>query len=163
MDTSDKYIKMCQAVEEIQELWEFEEGSFYQTRFDESDGEIFNGKTVITALCDSCNVIDSYGSTTVSEYSPKGRYVWLPRQDQLQEIMADYIAKEQEMVKTRTDLMQAFLDFTHWLGTQYYKREYVCLPTNVFSSGEQLWLAFVMKEIYNKVWDGEEWIRQKNM
>ena len=26
-------------------------------------------------------------------------------------------------------------------------------------SMEQLWLAFVMKEKYNKVWNGEEWIK----
>ena len=26
-----------------------------------------------------------------------------------------------------------------------------------FSSMEQLWLAFYMKEKYNKVWDGENW------
>ncbi len=30
-----------------------------------------------------------------------------------------------------------------------------------FTSMEQLWLAFVMKEKYNKVWDGEEWINEK--
>ena len=27
-----------------------------------------------------------------------------------------------------------------------------------FSSAEQLWLAFVMKEKYGKVWNGEEWV-----
>lgn len=26
-----------------------------------------------------------------------------------------------------------------------------------FTSMEQLWLAFVMKEKYNKTWDGNEW------
>jgi hypothetical protein len=25
-------------------------------------------------------------------------------------------------------------------------------------SWEQLWLAFVMKEKYNKVWNGEDWV-----
>jgi hypothetical protein len=27
-------------------------------------------------------------------------------------------------------------------------------------SWEQLWLAFVMKEKYNKVWDGTEWVNE---
>ena len=27
----------------------------------------------------------------------------------------------------------------------------------IFKSMEQLWLAFVMKEKYNKIWNGEEW------
>ena len=25
---------------------------------------------------------------------------------------------------------------------------------------EQLWLAFIMKEKYNKVWNGEDWIKE---
>ena len=28
-----------------------------------------------------------------------------------------------------------------------------------FTSMEQLWLAFVMKERYSKLWNGEEWIK----
>jgi len=28
-------------------------------------------------------------------------------------------------------------------------------------SMEQLWLAFVMKEKYNKIWNGENWIKEK--
>jgi hypothetical protein len=27
------------------------------------------------------------------------------------------------------------------------------------ASPEQLWLAFVMKEKYNKVWNGEDWVK----
>ncbi len=30
----------------------------------------------------------------------------------------------------------------------------------VLDSWEKLWLAFVMKEKYNKVWDGEKWLRE---
>jgi len=29
-----------------------------------------------------------------------------------------------------------------------------------FHSMEQLWLAFVMKELYNKQWSGEEWVKE---
>jgi predicted Abi (CAAX) family protease len=29
----------------------------------------------------------------------------------------------------------------------------------IFTSMEQLWLAFVMKEQYNKVWNGKDWIK----
>ena len=85
-------------------------------------------------------------------------YIWLPRQDNLQDIYADYVADQLGVVKGRTELMQAFLDFTEWLRTQYYEENFVCLPTNVFSSGEQLWLAFVMKEKYGKTWCEGEWV-----
>lgn len=30
-----------------------------------------------------------------------------------------------------------------------------------FSSMEQLWLAFVMKEKFNKIWNGKNWIKEK--
>jgi len=32
-----------------------------------------------------------------------------------------------------------------------------------FTSMEQLWLVFVMKEKYNKVWNGEDWILNENL
>lgn len=80
----------------------------------------------------------------MGEYEPgelgKG-HIWLPRQDQLQ-----------EMVFTRGE------DLTN----QAIKiAEYREIDTDdglvLFSSWEQWWLAFVMKEKYNKIWDGEEW------
>jgi len=100
-------------------------------------------------------------------YYPHAKYgnhhsqVWLPRQGQLQEMYARYIADERELVNFgRGELMQAFIDFSVWLGVQYTKDEFVCMPTNTFDSGGQLWLAFVMKERYSKQWltDSQEWI-----
>jgi len=32
----------------------------------------------------------------------------------------------------------------------------------VYTSMEQLWLAFYMKEKHNKTWDGEKWITLRN-
>jgi len=66
--------------------------------------------------------------------------IWLPRQDQLQEMVTDkgYF---------RFSLIELFYRF--------------CMNTlNIlrFTSMEQLWLAFVMKTKYNKIWDGEDWI-----
>ena len=55
-------------------------------------------------------------------------FIWLPRQDQLQEIWNDKGVK--------------------WLEED---------ETIFAESMEQLWLAFMMKEKYNKVWDGGEW------
>ncbi|KKL82719.1 hypothetical protein LCGC14_1981920 [marine sediment metagenome] len=61
--------------------------------------------------------------------------VWLPRQDQLQ-----------EMVKR--DSLHLILDF------ECFAISYGDLSTSM----EQLWLAFVMKEKYNKTWDGGKWV-----
>jgi hypothetical protein len=56
----------------------------------------------------------------------------------------------QGMVKNDDELL-------HFMGRAYIimdnNREYF----NEFSSMEQLWLAFVMREKYGKKWDGKEW------
>ena len=71
-------------------------------------------------------------------------YIWLPFQDQLQKMMGcDY-----------NDWLPDFLGFVfdfhegRFLFEDYPKQ---------FTSMEQLWLAFVMKEKYGKVWDGATW------
>ena len=71
-------------------------------------------------------------------------YVWLPRQDQLQ-----------EMVKQKTLLMSLkhFCDWSLLQDEEFFKTQ-----CDKVTSMEQLWLAFVMKEKYNKTWNGKEWI-----
>jgi len=72
--------------------------------------------------------------------------IWLPRQDQLQEMIWggwDDIAK-----------MHLLCDFTAEAQELY-------AHTGEFPSMEQLWLAFVMSEKYNKTWDGEKWANGK--
>lgn len=70
-------------------------------------------------------------------------HIWLPRQDQLQ-----------EMVKCveLPILCQVFEMFTtkRYEGTE-------STTAFIFTSMEQLWLAFVMKEKYDKVWAGDSW------
>lgn len=50
-------------------------------------------------------------------------------------------------------LNRAICDFSYTDGINYYAEK--------FNSMEQLWLAFVMKEKFNKVWDGEDWAEQE--
>jgi hypothetical protein len=59
---------------------------------------------------------------------------WLPRQDQLQEMLSNNI--------NYTIQVQGFDGMLEFSGRQ---------------SWEQLWLAFVLKEKFNKVWNGEKW------
>jgi len=77
------------------------------------------------------------------------RYIWLPRQDQLQKMLR---------IKDLTCLLEGFHSFCG-AGDQGYiylkEDKYV----SQFHSMEQLWLAFVMKELYSKVWNGEAWVR----
>lgn len=75
-------------------------------------------------------------------YSTEERHCQLECQDQLQE-MVEYDRLEQ--------LLDPFIGF-------YNRQPWAGKADGVPPSMEQLWLAFVMKEKYNKTWDGEVWI-----
>jgi len=133
MDTSETYIKMCEKAEEIQKLkpkvirsWD-EIGSWFL----DDRGDL---------VC-----FDSIG-VAYKWWSESGRktIAWLPRQDQLQEMVGGYEA--------------GFIDWWHWRNAIYPEMQNPLNTVFRFSSFEQLWLAFVMKEKYNKVWGKEEWI-----
>ena len=68
--------------------------------------------------------------------------IWLPRQDKLQEMVGE---------KDLLQLVWAFNNFCHDIS--YTQSGYKTFPTSM----EQLWLAFVMQEKFNKVWNGKEW------
>ena len=77
--------------------------------------------------------------------------IWLPRQDQIQEM----IEIQPNCWWTGYDRPHALLNqFIYGIGTddgfpdEYYVE---------FRSMEQIWLAFYMQEKHNKVWDGTEW------
>ena len=169
MDVSKKYVEMCEKATEIQELWQYDDGDFFLHRFTERNVDprftIDIGKEIASSLCCSCNVIDSYGSTRISEYNPKGENVWLPRQDQLQSLLPEGrrdLLNAERLLALLNDLRD-FCDPFDRLGTmplpvatreaekdQKYVEQFVTM--------EQLWLAFVMEEKFQKIWNGEEWI-----
>jgi len=112
MDTTETYIKMCEKAEEIQlEYW---------------DPELLGYE----------DLQDFYAGDEDTVYRGEHR-IWLPRQDQLQEMFNDNI--------NYTIQIQGFGEILEFYGCQ---------------SWEQLWLAFVMKEKYNKTWNGEEWVER---
>lgn len=71
----------------------------------------------------------------------------LYRQDQLQ-----------EMVKTKDRLLDCSKFFTF---ACCYGVDHIEDIQDEKISMEQLWLAFVMKELHYKVWDGEDWIEHQ--
>jgi len=114
MDTSKEYLKMCEKAGEIQRVHQWQEGDCF-----------INPSGFLGFYCGQCS----------SEYGFYEKSVWLPRQDQLQEMIGGDI-------QYRWDRCNEFwFDITHSVG-----------------SFEQLWLAFVMKEKFNKIWNGEEWV-----
>ncbi|MCP3680287.1 MAG: hypothetical protein GY782_08580 [Gammaproteobacteria bacterium] len=76
--------------------------------------------------------------------TPKERWIWLPYQHQLQELC----------LRKYSNWLQAYNNFNWWLEDI---EEFVVLG-RPFKTLEQLWLAFVMHEKYNKTWNEEEWV-----
>jgi hypothetical protein len=73
--------------------------------------------------------------------------IWLPRQDQLQAMIPGY---------TFIDLVQCIWDeFAEYDGDG----SIFATPEDLknITSMEQLWLAFVEHELYQKTWNGEDW------
>jgi len=137
MDTSKEYIKMCNKAVEIQPLFK-------------CLGDIVswdNGRVFLVVKC----YPDSVNGIRIKEWEndeeidlASNATVFLPRQDQLQEII------EKDLHEKIYELLSMFNGFVD---------EYCRTPECNFTSWEQLWLAFVMKEKYNKTWNGEEWKR----
>lgn len=157
MDTTENNVVICEKAEEIRKKCKYEEGDVFYTPFkynDESGGSQAS-QNLITMLKNIGGrryygyAMKSYGFEVGSVFSedPHGRLykledvVWLPRQDQLQEMIVKVVDYE-----TTAELEGKFHKFLVWLDEWD------------FASMEQLWLAFVMKEKYNKSWNGKEWV-----
>jgi len=131
MDTSKQYIEMCKKAFEIYDGRYFIEGDFLLTKPTEQQ----ESYVTIFAEHDCCGG-DLCDGREFNFFVSEDVECWLPRQDQLQEIVdMDYVGSHIEDIKH-------FYTFSD-VGTE--------------STWEQLWLAFVMKKKYNKEWKGNDW------
>ena len=179
MDTSETYIKMCEKATEIQTTKIIQVPHGKELPLEEGD-YIFDGEVVILISDDTRSIhqYDQYRpkfSVSLAGYCEGDGYdvdklVWLPRQDQLQEMVKG---------KTAQELIRYFDGFSNPMKCISMKKahfeekngELDLIPDpevmnqpqldypKQFKSMEQLWLAFVMKEKFNKVWDDSDWIQ----
>lgn len=135
MDTSKEYIKMCEKVEEIQEQWKPKVGDFLYIKPSRDGSLKFKHREEPTVVISDKFIIQS-------------SHIWLPRQDQLQEMISYSIWSEK---------LYRFYD---WLQKENYSGDWLT-GCNKYHSMEQLWLAFVMKERYSKQWltDKQDWCK----
>ena len=161
MDITKENIIMCHKATEIQALWEPAGGDWFihdyrnttgSTREFEKqmwgdDDKVWQKVEILcyrpSSVQDVVVTSDEQNShiTSVKDIV-KRENTWLPRQDQYQ-----------KMVDNQFD----WIGFDKQDNLAFYKGY---LPSEIVVRGasmEQLWLAFVMKEKYNKVWDGEDW------
>lgn len=138
MDISEIYIKMCDC-EEIQEPWDVKPGDYianYWINFKQLDKDTYKrkrGKFIKVVIINE----------EVTPRIEKLGAIFLPRQDQIQEMCPWH---EPERV------VQWMIKFYYWL-----------VNTNVaiFTTLEQLWLAFYMFEKHRLFWSGDKWIKER--
>lgn len=144
MDTSETYIKMCEKAAEIQALKPKKDEYNYNEWSDFSVGSVFWDERVV--VIGTINQLEGICDDCVRHTSKN--LIWLPRQDQLQ-----------EMLNIKLESMLG--DFYNAIGVLWEAGWTLREEYEQFTSMEQLWLAFVMKEKYNKIWDGESWVVNK--
>jgi len=96
--------------------------------------------------------VNNFASLFEMESILKEYFIWLPTQEQLQEILQ----KGRKWVYYGS---YPLTQFCGWIMTsggpnKFYHHQYKSL----FMSINELWLAFIMHELYNKRWTGKEWI-----
>ena len=130
---TDNYIIMCEQAEEIQKAWKPEKGDIYTT--------VVHGKAT-----DIINIyIDGFSFLPQKFVPLSALYIYLPTQEQLQEMIKPTHGVDD------FGLVEEFFDFVYGEDSQ---------PNQIDSpikSMNEFWLAFVMHEKYNKIWNGEKW------
>ncbi|RLC74433.1 MAG: hypothetical protein DRI61_16610 [Chloroflexi bacterium] len=143
MDVSKKYIKMCEKAKEIQEMWLPQIGDYYVAKWNKR-------KLILCGL----KILKDIRKN-------KDDYIWLPRQDQLQDILIDENYTEYEnplnLNRTMMDEVSEYVDKSPFWAGYKYKPYY-----HGFDTLEQLWLAFLMYKKYGKIWNENkgEWVNE---
>ena len=163
MDTSETYINLCEKAKKIQKEWKPKEGDWYCYKDCMCGFPIYQvGWTNLhdwqktdagkDEKCTHCAYdYQSFGEIMYATKSGMrdaltGWFVYLPLQDQLQEMIGDF-GKCQDILH-------------EYLSSRVGCPMSELWPSPILSM-EQLWLAFVMQEKYNKIWDGKDWVKEK--
>lgn len=129
MDTSETYLKMCDCPE-IQKLWKPKLGDWYWNIIGHM--ECIRMERVTDKRRKFHSKIN---------YNEEKNFIWLPRQDQIQEMLPfSNLAPHA--------LLLCFWNFVDKDIEHIF----------IYTSMEQLWLAFYQKEVHNKTWSGKEWV-----
>lgn len=170
MDKTETYIKMSDCPE-MQEGWQPSVGDWFlhdwhgTTKMGkEAEDKIWPEKekwerieclVYKPSISDFISITEEDGTTGVYTSSEllKNRHIWLPTQSQLQEM----VLKETKLEPWRLNVV-----FMDWQQNEFDYDEHGSprWKHGPYHTMEQLWLAFVMKEKYNKAWNGEKWIKQ---
>ena len=125
MDKTLEYVQMCKGAQEIQDAWD---------KYNAHVGD----------MCARLRPNGGGYAPMVFVRTSHEWTIWLPRQDQLQDMVIDaYRTGWQDSI-----ILGLMEEVVAW-GKQ--------LP---YASMEQCWLCFVMHVKYAKVWTGAEWVSE---
>lgn len=150
MDTSEQNIEMCRKAKKIQEQWKHLPGDLVKPKH----GPPYH---VIDIRCkgnETFKVVKwAAGKFTTNDTIHD--VIWLPRQDQLQDMLG-----EVQSFLYKLNNFRMFMDWNFVVDINSKTLTPPKLPKYHyhFSTMEQCWLAFIMKEKYNKVWNGTDWV-----
>ena len=150
MDLSKEYILMCEKAEEIQRnhSWEIDDYIHWRT-LDKDKKTISKEDTTLFCLEDEycqpreCGKIHENRLRIGKGKNPfklcsYSQYIWLPRQDQLQEM----------------------IDCSLWEKLDNLRHELDMCVNRVNSiTLEKAWLFYIMRRNFRKVWTGKDWIK----
>jgi hypothetical protein len=121
---------MCERANEVQDLWKVE-----------------NGDIVFWEITKSIKIITNNFTTTNF-----ADFIWLPTQENLQEILQNYIQNNEVKGLEWGDSKNRFIIRLFAVFAETHL-EFVY----DFNS---LWLLFIMEKIYRKIWNGKNWVKE---
>jgi len=126
---------MCESAKDIQRQWTFKMEDYI---FDPADGE--------------ARVWFGYPSKEYSEF------IWLPRQDQLQELCIDSYVRIMDV--SEYDCFVRLLEsYSSWLTGIHNIIWNIGGGYKDVDTFEELMISFAMEIMYDKKWDGENWVK----
>ncbi|MCU7501194.1 MAG: hypothetical protein HF309_18115 [Ignavibacteria bacterium] len=134
MDLSKEYILMCEKAAETQTK-DFNAYACLQSCYKSDFGKV---------------MVDNYDNCFVFSQN-KPCYIWLPRQDQLQEM----VRREHEYRNGKSWQVNYILLFSDWI------RKTIDPLSHTDISAEILSLMYVMALKFNKQWNGQDWEEMK--
>ncbi|SCY84704.1 hypothetical protein [Desulfoluna spongiiphila] len=140
MDKSSRYIDMCKGAREIQETWNHKTGDIFATE----EGEVLFW---VPGKYGAPEIKNGFGVTRTDKVVTLARYTWLPRYSQLIETAQEGAG---------TSFRDVTFHFYSWLDTPYGP-EAEQRPKELFSTNEQVWLAYIMEKRYDKMWSEAGW------
>lgn len=138
MDKSKEYIRMCRYAGEIQRLWQACPGDFFADRTNAV-------ACWVPGACGALEIKKGFGVETGGKVIRITKYTWLPRHDQLMEMA----------LKPATAFRDISFEFFRWTKEPYHNNQ--LFPGKVFTSLEQIWLAFIMNKKFQKLWKNRQW------